>query len=156
AFPYKTAITFTYDCGDFEKGLDEALEISRWMEFEKRKAESKARGNLRGIGLANAIERAAAPGMEYAEIRFDSSGSATIAVGTKSQGQGHETMYRQVAAHRLGLAPQDLRFLEGDTDSVAWGAGTGGSRSVALGGHALVAAPPTHRHHEEATHPPPR
>ncbi len=136
-FPYKTAITFTYDCGDFEKGLDEALRISDWSGFSSRKKSSEMKGKLRGIGLANAIERAAAPGMEYAEIRFDSSGGATIAVGTKSQGQGHETMYRQVAAARLGLAPQDLRFLEGDTDSVAWGAGTGGSRSLAIGGTAL-------------------
>jgi carbon-monoxide dehydrogenase large subunit len=136
-FPYKTAITFTYDCGDFEKGLDEALELSDWKGFEKRKAESKANGKLRGIGLANAIERAAAPSMEYAEIRFDSSGGATLAVGTKSQGQGHETMYRQIAASRLGLDPAQIRVLEGDTDSVAWGAGTGGSRSAALGGSAL-------------------
>jgi carbon-monoxide dehydrogenase large subunit len=137
SFPYKTAITFTYDCGDFEKGLDEALKLADWKGFEKRKAESKAKGKLRGIGLANAIERAAAPSMEYAEVRFDSSGSATLAVGTKSQGQGHETMYRQIAIERLGLAPEDLRFIEGDTDSVAWGAGTGGSRSAAVGGTAL-------------------
>jgi len=136
-FPYKTAITFTYDCGDFEKGLDKALKLSGWSDFEKRKAESRARGKLRGIGLANAIERAAAPSLEYAEIRFDSSGGATLAVGTKSQGQGHETMYRQIAASRLGLDPAQVRVLEGDTDSVAWGAGTGGSRSAALGGSAL-------------------
>jgi aerobic carbon-monoxide dehydrogenase large subunit len=136
-FPYKTAITFTYDCGNFEKGLDEALALSDWQGFEKRKAESKAKGKLRGIGLANAIERAAAPSMEYAEIRFDSSGSATLSVGTKSQGQGHETMYRQIAASRLGLDPKDVRVLEGDTDSVAWGAGSGGSRSAAIGGTAL-------------------
>jgi len=136
-FPYKTAITFTYDCGDFEKGLDEALELSRWNSFPERKKQSAARGRLRGIGLANAIERAAAPSMEYAEIRFDSSGGATLTVGTKSQGQGHETMYRQIAAQRLGLAQADLRFIEGDTDSVAWGAGSGGSRSAAIGGTAL-------------------
>jgi len=136
-FPYKTAITFTYDCGDFEKGLDKALEISDWNSFPERKKQSAARGRLRGIGLANAIERAAAPSMEYAEIRFDSSGGATLAVGTKSQGQGHETMYRQIVASRLGLDPKDVRVLEGDTDSVAWGAGSGGSRSAAIGGTAL-------------------
>jgi aerobic carbon-monoxide dehydrogenase large subunit len=136
-FPYKTAITFTYDCGDFEKGLDKALALSDWQNFPERKKQSLAKGKLRGIGLANAIERAAAPGMEYAEIRFDSSGSATLAVGTKSQGQGHETMYRQIAVERLGMAPDDLRFVEGDTDTVAWGAGTGGSRSAAIGGTAL-------------------
>jgi carbon-monoxide dehydrogenase large subunit len=136
-FPYKTAITFTYDCGDFDKSLDEALRLSRWDSFPERRKQSAARGRLRGIGLANAIERAAAPSMEYAEIRFDSSGGATLAVGTKSQGQGHETMYRQIAASRLGLDPAQVRVLEGDTDSVAWGAGSGGSRSAALGGSAL-------------------
>jgi carbon-monoxide dehydrogenase large subunit len=136
-FPYKTALTFTYDCGDFEKGLDKALQLSGWNEFEQRKRESKARGKLRGIGLANAIERAAAPGMEYAEIRFAPGGGATLVVGTKSQGQGHETMYRQIACERLGLAPEELRVIEGDTDAVAFGAGSFGSRSAAIGGTAL-------------------
>ena len=137
AMPYKTAITFTYDCGEFEKGMDKALLLSDWSNFPERKKRSLKKGKLRGIGLANAIERAAAPGMEYAEIRFDSSGGATLAVGTKSQGQGHETMYRQIAVERLGMAPDELRFIEGDTDVVAWGAGTGGSRSAAIGGTAL-------------------
>src|SRR5258706_6263860 len=137
AMPYKTAITFTYDCGEFEKGLDKALTLSRWKDFGKRKQESKARGKLRGIGLANAIERAAAPGMEYAEVRFDPSGTATLMVGTSSQGQGHETMYRQIAATRLGVAQADLRVVEGDSDAVAFGAGSLGSRSAAIGGTAL-------------------
>jgi carbon-monoxide dehydrogenase large subunit len=136
-FPYKTAITFTYDCGDFEKGLDKALQLADWKDFEKRKKESKAKGKLRGIGIANAIERAAAPGMEYAEIRFEPTGGATLVVGTKSQGQGHETMYRQIACERLGLAPDLLRVVEGDTDAVAFGAGSFGSRSAAIGGTAL-------------------
>jgi carbon-monoxide dehydrogenase large subunit len=137
AMPYKTAITFTYDCGEFEKGLDKALTLSNWKDFEKRKQESKARGKLRGIGLANAIERAAAPGMEYAEVRFDPSGTATLIVGTTSQGQGHETMYRQIAATRLGLDQANLRVVEGDSDAVAFGAGSFGSRSAAIGGTAL-------------------
>src|SRR6185295_2518216 len=137
AMPYKTAITFTYDCGEFEKGLDKALELSRWKDFEKRKQESRTRGKLRGIGLSNAIERAAAPGMEYAEVRIDPSGTATLMVGTSSQGQGHETMYRQIAATRLGLAQADLRVVEGDSDAVAFGAGAFGSRSAAIGGTAL-------------------
>ncbi|MFY9316749.1 MAG: xanthine dehydrogenase family protein molybdopterin-binding subunit [Burkholderiales bacterium] len=137
SFPYKTAITFTYDCGDFEKGLDEALGLADWKGFAERKKQSLSRGKLRGIGLANAIERAAAPGMEYAEIRFEPTGTATLMVGTKSQGQGHETMYRQVAATRLGLAQEDLRVIEGDTDAVAFGAGSFGSRSAAIGSTAL-------------------
>ena len=137
AMPYKTAIAFTYDCGEFEKGMDKALALSKWSDFSSRKEFSKSNGKLRGIGLANAIERAAAPGMEYAEIRFEPAGSATLVVGTKSQGQGHETMYRQIAASRLGLAPEEVRVIEGDTDAVAYGAGSFGSRSAAIGGTAL-------------------
>ena len=137
SFPYKTAITFTYDCGDFEKGMDKALALANWADFSSRRELSRSRGKLRGIGLANAIERAAAPGMEYAEIRFAPTGTATLIVGTKSQGQGHETMYRQIACERLGLAPEELRVVEGDTDAVAFGAGSFGSRSAAIGGTAL-------------------
>ncbi|MEK6244987.1 MAG: xanthine dehydrogenase family protein molybdopterin-binding subunit [Pseudomonadota bacterium] len=137
AMPYKTAIAFTYDCGEFEKGLDKALALSKWSDFSSRKEFSKANGKLRGIGLANAIERAAAPGMEYAEIRFEPTGTATLVVGTKSQGQGHETMYRQIACERLGISPDELRVVEGDTDAVAYGAGSFGSRSAAIGGTAL-------------------
>ena len=137
SFPYKTAITFTYDCGDFEKGMDKALALANWADFSSRRELSRSRGKLRGIGLANAIERAAAPGMEYAEIRFEPTGTATLIVGTKSQGQGHETMYRQIACERLGLSPDELRVVEGDTDAVAFGAGSFGSRSAAIGGTAL-------------------
>lgn len=137
AMPYRTALTFTYDCGAFEKGMDKALALSDWAGFGARRISSRAKGRLRGIGLANAIERAAAPGMEYAEIRFDAAGGATVLVGTKSQGQGHETMYRQIAASRLGLAPDEIRVLEGDTDAVSYGLGSFGSRSAAIGGTAL-------------------
>ena len=137
SFPYKTAISFTYDCGDFEKGLDKALALSDWKNFSARKKQSLAKGKLRGIGLANAIERAAAPGIEYAEVRFEPGGTATLMVGSKSQGQGHETIYRQIAASRLGLAPEETRVIEGDTDAVAFGAGSFGSRTAAIGGTAL-------------------
>jgi carbon-monoxide dehydrogenase large subunit len=137
AMPYKTALTFTYDCGEFETGMDKALALSKWSDFSSRREFSKSNGKLRGIGLANAIERAAAPGMEYAEIRFEPTGTATLMVGTKSQGQGHETLYRQIACERLGLAPEDLRVVEGDTDAVAYGAGSFGSRSAAICGTAL-------------------
>jgi carbon-monoxide dehydrogenase large subunit len=80
--------------------------------------------------------------MEYAEIRFDSSGGATLAVGTKSQGQGHETMYRQIAAERLGIAPGELRFIEGDTDSVA-GARARADRARRRSAAARCGSPPT-------------
>ena len=137
AMPYKTSIQFTYDCGEFEKGLDKALVLSDYKNFPERRKQSQTRGKLRGIGLANAIERAAAPGIEYAEIRFEPGGSATLMVGTKSQGQGHETMYRQIAHERLGIAPEDMRVIDGDTDAVAFGQGSAGSRSAVIGGTAL-------------------
>jgi len=141
AMPYRTALTFTYDCGDFAGVMDGALALGDWAGFEERRAEARRRGRLRGIGLANAVERAGAPpGDETAQIRFDAGGAATILMGSKSQGQGHETTFRQVACERLGLAPEDFGYVEGDTDAVARGTGTFGSRSGALGGSALLLA----------------
>ncbi|MCX7962035.1 MAG: xanthine dehydrogenase family protein molybdopterin-binding subunit [Burkholderiales bacterium] len=137
AMPYKTALTFTYDCGEFERGMDKALALADWNGFAARRAQAQARGKLRGIGLANAIERAGAPSVETAEIRFDPDGRASVLVGTKSQGQGHETMYRQIVAARLGLDPAEVRVADGDTDAIAFGYGTFGSRSAVIGGTAL-------------------
>jgi carbon-monoxide dehydrogenase large subunit len=141
AMPYRTALTFRYDCGEFEKVMDEALALGDWHGFAARRAASARGGKLRGIGLANAIERAAAgPAGESARVAFDASGRPTLYLGTKSQGQGHETVFRQIAAARLGIAPQDMDYVDGDTDRVATGLGTFGSRSAALGGSALALA----------------
>ncbi len=140
AMPYKTALTFTYDCGEFERSLDQALAMGDVAGYAARREASKSRGTLRGLGIANAIERAAAPGMEYAEVRFDGDGTATVLMGSKNQGQGHETTFKQIAHDVLGLDPGDLRFFDGDTDKVAAGTGTFGSRSTAIGGTALVHA----------------
>ena len=138
AMPYKTALAFTYDCGEFEKGMDKVLAMADWAGFPARRDAATAKGRLRGIGVANAIERAGAPpGMEYAEIRFEPGGTATLMAGSKSQGQGHETMYRQIVCERLGLAPQDLRVTDGDTDAVAFGHGSFGSRTAVMGGSAM-------------------
>jgi len=140
ALPYKTALTFTYDSGEFERGMTLALEHADYAGFATRRAESERRGKLRGIGIANAIERAAGPGLEYAEIRFTPAGTATLLMGTKGQGQGHETTFKQIAAEKLGLEPKDIDFVDGDTDKVAFGIGTYGSRSTVIGGTALVRA----------------
>jgi carbon-monoxide dehydrogenase large subunit len=138
AMPWRTALGFSYDCGEFAKNMEQALALADWRGFETRRAASQRRGRLRGIGIANAIERAASPpGLEFAEIRFDPGGAATLLVGTKSQGQGHETLFRQIACERLGLPPEEIGFMDGDTDAVAFGAGSYGSRSAALGGSAL-------------------
>src|SRR5438105_7869743 len=87
--PYKTGLTFTYDSGEFEKSMDMALEMADAASFEKRRAEAKKRGKLRGIGISNTIERAASQGFEGAEIRFSKAGTATLLMGSLSQGQGH-------------------------------------------------------------------
>jgi len=140
AMPYKTALTFTYDCGEFEQNLDQALALGDYKGYAGRRELAAKRGKLRGLGIANAIERAGAPGMEYAEIRFEPGGTATILMGSKDQGQSHATTFTQIACERLGLAPGDLRFIDGDTDKVAYGTGTFGSRSTAIGGSALTVA----------------
>jgi len=140
AMPWKTPLAFTYDCGDFASGMDKALELADWAGYAKRREESKQRGRLRGIGIINAIERASSPGLEYAEIRFHPGGSATLAMGSKNQGQGHETSFRQIVNERLGLDPGDVSYVDGDTEKVAYGVGTMGSRSMAIAGTALVIA----------------
>jgi carbon-monoxide dehydrogenase large subunit len=140
AMPFKTGLTFTYDSGDFAHVMEEALELADIKGFEKRRAESKKRGKLRGIGMSNTIERAAAPGTEGAEIRFDRGGTITLFSGSNNQGQGHETAFKQIVCDRLGVDPKDVTYISGDTDTVFYGEGTGGSRSATLGGSAMAAA----------------
>jgi carbon-monoxide dehydrogenase large subunit len=135
--PFKTGLTFTYDSGEFEKSMDMALALADFRGFEQRRAQARARGKLRGIGLSNTIERAAAGGFEGAEIRFDKSGTATLLAGSVTQGQGHETIFKQIMCDRLGLDPQDVHYIQGDTDQVFVGEGTGGSRSATMGGSAV-------------------
>jgi carbon-monoxide dehydrogenase large subunit len=95
---------------------------------------------LRGIGLANSIEQAAGPTPEYAEIRFNPSGSAILMMGTKTHGQGHETVFKQILCGELGIDPNEVQFIDGDTDRVAFGMGSNGSRSMVVGGAALTLA----------------
>jgi carbon-monoxide dehydrogenase large subunit len=140
AMPFKTSVTFTYDCGEFEKNLDMALKAADAKGFETRRAQSRERGKLRGIGFSNTIERSAAPGHEGAEIRFDRTGSVSIFSGSINQGQGHETAFKQVVCDRLGLDPNEVTYIQGDTDQVFFAEGTGGSRSAAFSGAAFTLA----------------
>jgi len=140
AMPFKTGLTFTYDCGEFEKSMDAALKLADVSGFPKRRAESKKRNRLRGLGISNTIERAAAASPEGAEIRFDRSGTVTIFSGSVTQGQGHETVFKQLVCDRLGLNPDDVTYVQGDTDQVFFGEGTGGSRSATLSGSAFLMA----------------
>ncbi len=138
--PFKTALNQTYDSGEFQKNLDMALESADYDGFEARRAESKGRGKLRGFGISNTIERAAGPGIEGSELRFDRSGTATILAGSVTGGQGHETIYKQIVCDRLGLEMEDVHYVWGDTDKVPFGHGTGGSRSATHGGNAVALA----------------
>ena len=140
AMPYRTALTFTYDSGEFERNLDDAARLVDREGFAARRAASEAAGRLRGLGFAYAIERAAPPGLESAEIRFDPGGSVTVLSGTTQQGQGHATMYTQLLCGWLGIDPGRVRVVQGDTDRLAFGQGAGGSRSSAMGTAALLMA----------------
>jgi carbon-monoxide dehydrogenase large subunit len=140
AMPFKTGLSFTYDSGEFAKNMDEALHMADAHGFERRRAESLKRGKLRGLGFSNTIERAAAPGYEGAEIRFDRSGTITLFCGSNNQGQGHETAFKQIVCDRLGVDPKDITYVSGDTETVFFGEGTGGSRSGATGGSAVAGA----------------
>jgi len=140
AMPYKTGLVFTYDSGDFRAILDQALELADYAGFEDRRAEAAARGRRRGLGIAFAIEQAAAPIEETAEIRFDGQGNCAILMGTLSQGQGHDVTFKQMVNEMLGMPLEQITLVQGDTDIVAHGRGTFGSRSAGNGGAALQMA----------------
>ena len=133
-------MSFIYDSGEFEKNMDMCLEMADWKGFEARRAEARKHGKLRGIGISNSIEKAASPGIEGAEIRFDRTGSMTLISGAVSHGQGHETVFKQLVCDKLGLDPKDVHYEQGDTDVVFYGEGTGGSRTSAIGGGAMLMA----------------
>jgi aerobic carbon-monoxide dehydrogenase large subunit len=140
AMPYQTALGPNYDCGEFAANMETALAAADYAGFAARREETRRQGMLRGIGLANAIEAAAGPVPEYAEVRFNPGGSAMLLMGTKAHGQGHETAFKQILCERLGLDPNDVQYIDGDTDRVAFGMGSNGSRSMAVGGSAVTLA----------------
>jgi carbon-monoxide dehydrogenase large subunit len=137
AIPYQTGLIFNYDSGDFEDVLDKALALADYDGFEARRAEARSRGRLRGIGLACAIEQSAAPLEETAEIRFDPQGNCSILMGTLNQGQGHDVTFKQLVNEMLGIPFEKMKLVQGDTDIIAHGRGTFGSRSAGNGGAAL-------------------
>ena len=140
AFSYQTALTYNYDSGEFERNMDRALEMADAAGFEARRAQSQSEGKLRGLGMANAIEQAAGMFDEGGEIRFDQEGHITVFMGTHAHGQGHETVFKQLLSEKLGLEFEQIRYVQGDTDMVNYGHGTGGSRVSGLGGAALLGA----------------
>ncbi|MGP1397914.1 MAG: xanthine dehydrogenase family protein molybdopterin-binding subunit [Inquilinaceae bacterium] len=140
AMPYDTALGLTYDSGEFQANMERALEKADWDGFEARRQSARKQGKLRGMGLATYIEACAGGSPENAQVTIDRAAKATILIGTQTNGQGHETAYKQVLAEYLGIPPEDITVVQGDSDVVATGGGTGGSRSVPVGGAAIAGA----------------
>ncbi len=152
-FPYETPVALVYDSGNYEQCLARALEIADYANFPARRAQSKANGKLRGVGLScyieacglapsqMAISLGAGVGLyESGEVRVNPTGSVTVMTGTHSHGQGHETTFAQVVSSQLGIPIDQVEVVHGDTSKVEFGLGTYGSRSAAVGGSALVRA----------------
>ena len=143
AMPYTTPTGKVYDSGDFAGTLARAQEIADWDGFNKRAAESKRRGRLRGIGIATYVEACGGNGPETAHVRLDRDGGVTVLIGSQSSGQGHATAYAQIVADKLDLPPEKVRVVQGDTDLIESGAGTGGSSSIPVGGVSVERASKT-------------
>ena len=153
AFPYQTPVALQYDSGDYFTTLDQALKAADYAGFEGRRAEAARRGKLRGIGLATYIEAcgiapsavvgslgARAGLFESAAVRVHPTGSVSILTGSHSHGQGHETTFAQLVADGLGIPIESVEIVHGDTAKIPYGMGTYGSRSLAVGGTAIVKA----------------
>ena len=153
AFPYQTPVALQYDTGDFHACMNESQKLADVAGFEKRKTASAAKGLLRGIGYSSYIEAcgiapsniagalgARAGLFECGEIRVHPTGSVTVFTGSHSHGQGHETTFAQVVAARLGIPVENVDIVHGDTGRVPFGMGTYGSRSISVGGAAIMKA----------------
>ena len=138
--PFQTGLQFCYDSGEFEANLDRALQLADYANFSVRSTEAERRGRVLGLGIVYTVEQSAGPSDEGAFIRFAADGSATIGTGLHSHGQGHETIFRQVVCETLGLDFEQVRYVQGDTDQIILGGGTGGSRSGGVGSGALLKA----------------
>jgi len=152
-FPYATPVGLTYDTGNYAAHLDKALELADVAGFPARKAASKAKGKLRGLGYSCYIEAcglapsniagalgARAGLFEAGEVRVHPTGTVTVFTGSHSHGQGHETTFAQVVAGKLGIPVENVEIVHGDTGRVPFGMGTYGSRSLSVGGTAIVKA----------------
>jgi carbon-monoxide dehydrogenase large subunit len=152
-FPYQTPVALVYDTGDYEASLEKALRLADYAGFAERRRESEAKGRKRGIGFSCyieacglapsqlAIQLGAGVGLyESGEVRVNPTASVTVFTGSHSHGQGHETTFAQIVSDKLGIPFDQVEIVHGDTGRVEFGLGTYGSRSVAVGGSALIKA----------------
>ncbi|MDX1433289.1 MAG: xanthine dehydrogenase family protein molybdopterin-binding subunit, partial [Gammaproteobacteria bacterium] len=140
ALPYTNGTGAEIDCGAFDKVLDRALELADWQGFAARAAESRRRGLRRGIGLAPYLECSGGGPKEHASLAFSRDGRGRPAVGSHSTGMGHETTLPQIVAATLGIDLDDIDFVQGDSHATPLGGGHGGSRSMEMGGSAVLRA----------------
>ena len=133
-FPYLTPGGRNYDRCELDGHMSRAMELAGWDRFDERLEEAKSRGKIRGIGMSTYIEACAFPGSEPAHLTLESDGTVMLAIGTQSNGQGHVTAYAQLVAEKLNIDVSNVKVHQGDTDVLDSGGGTGGSRSVPLGG----------------------
>lgn len=138
--PYKTVTGRVYDTGEFAGHLDRAMELSDWKSFPARVKAAKRAGKLRGIGLGVYIEACGGGSPEPAYVTLEKDGTATVRIGTQSNGQGHETAYAQLVSQHLDLPLDKIRVKQGDTNDTPTGQGTGGSRSIPVGGSGVLKA----------------
>jgi aerobic carbon-monoxide dehydrogenase large subunit len=139
-FPYRKALGTVIDCGRFADNIDDVIVVAEHSDFPARRAASRQRGMLRGIGITCFMETARGAPNEGAELRFETDGRVALLVGTQSNGMGHETAYAQIAADLLGLPIETFRYVQADTAEVRAGNGHGGARSMHMGGAALCKA----------------
>jgi carbon-monoxide dehydrogenase large subunit len=137
-FPHQTPLGPCYDSGDYRRLLDSCVARADVRGFEERRQKSAQRGMLRGLGVCYYVEICAGPSSEKPELTILENGLVRVVVGTQASGQGHETTYAQMVAEELGVPVEDVQIIQGDTDSLAWGSGTGGSRTMSIGGSALT------------------
>src|SRR5213593_919797 len=144
AMPFKTGLVFTNDCGDFARGFEMALKLADHADFKRRRDEARIHGKLRGLGIANPIEVAGGPytalNPDTAEVRVNPDGSVTVFTGSTSMGQGNETAFTQIVCDRLGVPPERIQVLWGDSDALSAGRGNGGSGALSVGGSAVARA----------------
>ena len=152
-FPHQQCLVHNIDSGDYNAHLDKAIELADYKNFENRRSQSAKKGKLRGIGFSTYFEACgvapsavvmsigAGVGLwESAEIRFNATGNVSVFTGTHSHGQSHDTTFAQIVGDKLGVPIENIDIVHGDTDKGPFGMGTYGSRSLAVGGTAIVKA----------------
>ena len=139
-FPYRTGVGMEYDSGDYFKSLDEALKISNYQELVRRRDQRRAKGEIVGVGLSTFVEPSGGAGFESGTVRVERSGAITVLTGSSAHGQGHETVWAQIAAELMKTSMDSVTVLHGDTFVSQQGTGTFGSRSAVVGGGALTVA----------------